>query len=69
MVIDEQVVVAEYNSTAEAELAKSILACAGIVSRIVNGYMATIYPGVIHTRLVVSEDDYLQAKTLLRIRE
>ena len=30
MQVDELVVVAEYNSAIEAEMAKSILACAGI---------------------------------------
>lgn len=69
MKVDEMVVVAEYNSSVEAEMARSILACAGIQSYIEGEYMSTIYPGVIHARLVVQEEDYEQAKTLLRIRE
>ncbi len=69
MQVEELVVVAEYNSAVEAEMAKSILACAGIHSQIDNEYMTTLYPGVIRARLVVSDSDYKQARTLLRIRE
>ena len=69
MQVDELVVVAEYNSAVEAEMAKNILACAGIHAQIENEYMTTLYPGVIRARLVVSEWDYKQAKTLLRLRE
>lgn len=65
----ELVVVAEYNNAVEAEMARNILACAGIQSYIDGENMTTIYPGVIHSRLLVSEDDYSEAKTLLRIRE
>lgn len=66
---EELMVVAEYNTAVEAEMAKSILMCAGIESHIDNEYMTTLYPGVIHARLVVNEGDYKQAKTLLRIRD
>lgn len=69
MQVDELVVVAEYNTAVEAEMAKSILACAGIRARIENEYMATLYPGVIRAKLIVSEHDFKQAKTLLRIRD
>ncbi len=69
MQVDELVVVAEYNSATEAEMAKSILACAGIRSRIENEYMTTLYPGVIRARLVVSSSDFKQAQTLLRLRD
>ncbi len=69
MQVDELVVVAEYATAVEAEMAKSILACAGIRAEIDNEYMTTLYPGVIRARLIVSEQDYKQAKTLLRIRE
>ena len=69
MHVDELVVVAEYNTAIEAEMAKSILACAGIEARLENEYMTTLYPGVIRTQLVVAEHDYKQAKVLLRIRE
>ena len=69
MQVDELVVVAEYNTAVEAEMAKNILACAGITSHIDNEYMTTLYPGVIRARLVVAEDDYKQARTLLRLRD
>ena len=69
MQVDEFIIVAEYSSAVEAEMAKSILACAGIRAEIENEYMATLSPGVIHARLVVLERDYKQAKTLLRLRE
>ena len=69
MQVDEMVVVAEYNSAVEAEMAKSILACAGIYAQIDNEYMTTLYPGVIRARLVVDAEDYKQAKMLLRLRD
>lgn len=66
---DELKVVAEYNTEVEAEMAKSILACAGIHAQIENEYMTTLYPGVVRARLVVSESEYKQAKMLLRLRD
>ena len=69
MQVEELVVVAEYATAVEAEMAKNILACAGIHAEVDNEYMTTIYPGVIRARLVVSDGDYKQAKTLLRLRD
>jgi hypothetical protein len=69
MQVEELVVVAEYNSAVEAEMAKSILACAGIRAQIENEYMTTLYPGVVRARLVVNDSDYRQARTLLRLRD
>jgi hypothetical protein len=66
---DELKVVAEYNTEVEAEMAKSILACAGIHAQIENEYMTTLYPGVVHARLVVLESEYKQAKMLLRLHD
>ena len=66
MQVIERVVVAEYNTSVEAEMAKSILACAGIRSTIKNQY-ATL-PGV-RVQLLVAESDYRQALTLLRLRD
>ena len=63
---DERVVVAEYNTTVEAEMAKSILACAGIRATIENEY--TTLPGI-RARLVVAAAEYRQALTLLRLRD
>ena len=69
MQVEELVVVAEYNSAIEAQMAKSILACAGIRAQIENEYMTTLYPGVIRARLVVNDKDYMQARILLRLRD
>ncbi|MBQ2026533.1 MAG: DUF2007 domain-containing protein [Alistipes sp.] len=69
MRVEELVLVAEFNTTTEAEMAKSILACAGINSQIENEYMTMLYPGVIRARLMVDEGDFAQARILLRIRE
>ena len=69
MQVEELVVVAEYATAVEAEMAKSILACAGIHAEVDNEYMTTIYPGVIRARLVVPDGDYKQAKTLLMLRD
>ena len=68
MQTEELVVVAEYNNTVEAEMAKSILSCAGIHADIRNALMSNIYPGVIPSQLVVAAEDAEQAKTLLEIR-
>lgn len=69
MQTDELVLLAEYNTAVEAEMAKSLLACAGIRAEIENEYMTNLYPGVIHARLMVMESEYKQAKTLLRLRD
>jgi hypothetical protein len=69
MLVDEMIMVAEYNTAVEAEMAKSILACAGIRAQIENEYMAMLYPGTIRARLVVDDEDVKQAKILLRLRE
>lgn len=69
MQVDELVVVAEYNTAVEAEMAKNILACAGIRAWVENEYMATLYPGVIRAKLMVAEECFIQAKTLLRLRD
>ena len=66
---EELVVVAEYNSYIEAEMAKNILACAGIDSTIENEMMSMLYPYVVRSRLVVDAEKYKEARTLLRIRE
>ncbi|MDE5579655.1 MAG: DUF2007 domain-containing protein [Alistipes sp.] len=61
------VVVAQYNSVSEAEIAKSLLDSAGIWSMIRNEYMASIYPvGAMPAQIVVRTEDYEKAQTLLR---
>lgn len=66
---DELILLAEYNTAIEAEMAKNILACAGIRAQIENEYMTTLYPGVIRAKLMVLEPEYKQAKMLLRLHD
>lgn len=66
---ETQVVLAEYNTTIEAEIAKSILDSAGIWSTIRNEYMSALYPlSPMSPQLVVREQDVEKAKQLLRHR-
>ena len=66
---EELILLAEYNTAIEAEMAKNILACAGILAEIENEYMTTLYPSVIRARLMVLEREYKQAKMLLRLHD
>lgn len=64
-----QIVLAEYNTLMEAEIAKSMLDSAGIESTIRNEYMSTIYPiGTMPAQLVVRKEDFERAQDLLRHR-
>ena len=66
---ESQIVLAEYNTLMEAEIAKSMLDSAGIESTIRNEYMSTIYPiGTMPAQLVVSKEDFERAQDLLRHR-
>lgn len=66
---DTLVVLAEYNTVTEAEIAKSMLDSAGIWSTIRNEYMSTIYPiGTMPAQLVVRESDLESARALLQNR-
>ena len=63
---DSLVVLAEYNTITEAEIAKSMLDSAGIWSTIRNEYMSAIYPiGTMPAQLVVKEEDAKRAAELL----
>lgn len=63
------IVLAEYNTITEAEIAKSMLDSAGIWSTIRNEYMSAIYPiGTMPAQLVVRAEELEKAKTLLRTR-
>ncbi len=63
------IVLAEYNTLMEAEIAKSMLDSAGIESTIRNEYMSTIYPiGTMPAQLVVRKEDFERAQDLLRHR-
>lgn len=68
MQAEEWVVVAEYNTSLEAEVAKSLLVSAGIDADIRNEYMSTLYPSVIPSQLIVPEKDAEQAELLLKQR-
>ncbi|MDE5708233.1 MAG: DUF2007 domain-containing protein [Alistipes sp.] len=60
------VVVAEYNSETEAEIARTLLDDAGIDSTIRNEYMSAIYPvGAMPAQLVVSSDVAERAREIL----
>lgn len=66
---DTLVVLAEYNTITEAEIAKSMLDSAGIRSTIRNEYMSTIYPiGAMPAQLIVCESDLDKARNLLHYR-
>lgn len=66
---ETMVILAEYNTSAEAEIAKSMLDSAGIWSTIRNEYMAAIYPvGTMPAQVVVRSEDYDRAQAMLRHR-
>ncbi len=63
------VVLAEYNTSTEAEISKSMLASAQIWSTIRNEYMSAIYPtGVLPAQLMVRAEDLEKAQIMLRTR-
>ena len=66
---DTLVVLAEYNTVTEAEIAKSMLDSAGIWSTIRNEYMSAIYPiGTMPAQVVVRADELEKARTLQQHR-
>ena len=66
---DSLVVLAEYNTVTEAEIAKSMLDSAGIWSTIRNEYMSAIYPiGTMPAQIVVRKEDLESAQMLLQHR-
>ncbi len=66
---DSMIVLAEYNTVTEAEIAKSMLDSAGIWSTIRNEYMSAIYPiGTMPAQVVVKKEDYEKAQNLLQHR-
>ena len=66
---DTLVVLAEYNTITEAEITKSMLDSAGIWSMIRNAYLSAIYPiGTMPAQVVVREEDFEKARTMLRHR-
>ena len=67
MQTQELVVIAEFNSYLEAEMAKSVVVSAGIYAEIRNEYMSTAYAVAIPPQLLVPYEDAEQAKVLLRL--
>ena len=66
---ETMIVLAEYNTITEAEIAKSMLASAGIWATIRNEYMSAIYPiGTMPAQVVVREEDYEKARAMLHHR-
>ena len=66
---ETMVVLAEYNSITEAEIAKSMLDSAGIWSMIRNKYMSAIYPiGTMPAQVVVRPEDVEKARAMLQHR-
>ena len=63
---ETMVVLAEYNTITEAEIAKSMLDSAGIWSMIRNEYMSAIYP--MPAQVVVRPEDVEKARAMLQHR-
>lgn len=62
------VVLAEYNSLAEAEIAKSILQSAGLWVDIRNEYMSTLNSVGGAAAVVVRAEDLKEAQSVLEVR-
>lgn len=65
---DEFVVLAEYNSLAEAEIAKSILQSAGLWVDIRNEFMSALNSIGGAASIVVRSKDLSEAERLLKVR-
>ncbi len=66
MQADTMVVLKEYNTLTEAEMAKSILDSEGMWSMIHSEYMATILPtGGMPARLIVRDEDLDRANEMI----
>lgn len=63
---DTLVVLREYDNTTQAEIAKSILDCAGIFCALHGEYMSAIYtPIAFPVRMMVRAEDYENAIAVL----
>lgn len=67
--VEDIVVVARYHTLLEAEIAKSILSCAGIPATIESDDTTSLYKYGNKVRIVVAAEDSEQARIILRIRE
>ena len=65
---EQFVVLAEYNTLAEAEITKSILQSAGLWVDIRNEYMSSLNPISGAARVVVRSEDKAEAEMLLKQR-
>ncbi len=66
---DQLVVIKSYNTSTEAEIARSILSSGGIESAIRNEYASMLYPtGIIPAQVVVRAEDEQAARELLDVR-
>ena len=66
---ETMVVLAEYNTITEAEIANSMLDSAAIWSMIRNEYMSAIYPiGTMPAQVVVRPEDVEKARAMLQHR-
>ena len=69
MIEQTLVVIKSYNTLAEAEIARSILASGGITASLRNEYSSTLYhTGIIPVQLIVSSEDEAAARDLLNVR-
>ncbi|HEY8343697.1 MAG TPA: DUF2007 domain-containing protein [Bacillota bacterium] len=66
---DDWVELLEVDSTAQADLVKSVLAGSGIDARIPHEFFSLIYGGVFGIKLMVRRADLERAKELLAGRE
>lgn len=66
---DTLVVLQTYDNSTQAEIARSILECAGIFCALHGEYMSTIYTiGAFPVRLMVRAEDFDEAQSLLQSR-
>ncbi len=66
---DTLVVLQTYDNSTQAEIARSILECAGIFCALHGEYMSTIYTiGAFPVRLMVRTEDFDEAQSLLQSR-
>lgn len=66
---DTLVVLQTYDNSTQAEIARSMLECAGIFCALHGEYMSTIYTiGAFLVRLMVRAEDFEEAQSLLQGR-
>ena len=66
---DTLVVLQTYDNSTQAEIARSMLECAGIFCALHGEYMSTIYTiGAFPVRLMVRAEDFEKAQSLLQGR-